>query len=214
MRGIELIAPANTLQPATMMRTDRGLDALTYPSIDALKQATRHGQSLPAGRGAEARRGQSVAGPLGANRRSAISDLFPSVRVRALPPLGQMRERPGEGATAFVAKRSFPLMGSTRSHPKRQRRASFLARSLGCGKQRSSASGRAPSAWRSQSIERRGPAGLRDTHRGMPDESTTPDLVELVHRAFEAGGHRDIGALMSSYAPDAVCDMSPMGLGV
>jgi hypothetical protein len=55
---------------------------------------------------------------------------------------------------------------------------------------------------------------LRDTHRGMPDESTTPDLVELVHRAFEAGGRRDIGALMSFYAPDAVWDMSPMGLGV
>jgi hypothetical protein len=50
--------------------------------------------------------------------------------------------------------------------------------------------------------------------RGMPDESTTPDLVELVHRAFEAGGRRDIGALMSFYAPDAVCDMSPIGLGV
>jgi ketosteroid isomerase-like protein len=48
----------------------------------------------------------------------------------------------------------------------------------------------------------------------MPDESTTPDLVELVHRAFEAGGRRDIGALMSFYAPDAVWDMSPMGLGV
>jgi hypothetical protein len=36
MRGIELIAPANTLQPTAMMRTDRGLDALTYPSIDVL----------------------------------------------------------------------------------------------------------------------------------------------------------------------------------
>jgi hypothetical protein len=36
MRGIELIAPANTPQPATMMRTDRGLDALTRPPIDML----------------------------------------------------------------------------------------------------------------------------------------------------------------------------------
>ena len=84
VRGIELIDPANALQPATMMRTDRGLDALTYPSIDALKQAIRHPQSLPAAWRIETRRGQSVAGPLGANRRSAISELFRFVCGRSL----------------------------------------------------------------------------------------------------------------------------------
>src|ERR1019366_48986 len=46
MWGMKLIDPANTLQPATMMRTDRDLDALTYPPIDALNQATGHPQSL------------------------------------------------------------------------------------------------------------------------------------------------------------------------
>jgi hypothetical protein len=34
-----------------MMRTDSDLDALTYPPIDALKQATRHPQSVPTGPG-------------------------------------------------------------------------------------------------------------------------------------------------------------------
>ena len=55
MRGVELIDPANTLQPATMMRTDRGLDAPACPPIDALSQAFRHPRSLPAGPRAEAR---------------------------------------------------------------------------------------------------------------------------------------------------------------
>jgi ketosteroid isomerase-like protein len=47
----------------------------------------------------------------------------------------------------------------------------------------------------------------------MAEESTTPDLVELMRRSFEAADRRDFGALMSFYAPDAVWDMSPMGLG-
>jgi hypothetical protein len=34
--GLELIGPANPLQPTAMMPTDRGLDALTRPTIDAL----------------------------------------------------------------------------------------------------------------------------------------------------------------------------------
>ena len=38
-----------------MMRTDRGLDALTRPPIGALNQASRHPQSLPAAPRAEAR---------------------------------------------------------------------------------------------------------------------------------------------------------------
>jgi hypothetical protein len=41
----------------------------------------------------------------------------------------------------------------------------------------------------------------------MSQESTTPDLVELMRRSFEAADP------MSFYAPDAVWDMSPLGLG-
>ena len=46
------------------------------------------------------------------------------------------------------------------------------------------------------------------------EESTTPDLVELVRRSFEATDRRDSGALMSFYAPDAVWDSSPLGMEV
>ena len=45
-RRFQLIDPANTLQPATMMPTDRDLDALARPPINALNQATGHPQSL------------------------------------------------------------------------------------------------------------------------------------------------------------------------
>jgi ketosteroid isomerase-like protein len=50
----------------------------------------------------------------------------------------------------------------------------------------------------------------------MPDreESTTPDLVELVRRQLEAVNRRDLDTLMSIVAPDAVYDTSPHGLGV
>jgi hypothetical protein len=54
VRGVELIDPANPPQPAAMMRTDCGLDALTGPPIHTLNQATRHPQSLPAGPRVEA----------------------------------------------------------------------------------------------------------------------------------------------------------------
>ena len=47
----------------------------------------------------------------------------------------------------------------------------------------------------------------------MPEESTTPDLVELVREAVAAGSRRDLDALMSFYARDAVWDLSPMGIG-
>jgi ketosteroid isomerase-like protein len=40
----------------------------------------------------------------------------------------------------------------------------------------------------------------------MSEESTTPDLVELVHGAFEAASRGDVDALMAFYAPDAVTD--------
>ena len=40
----------------------------------------------------------------------------------------------------------------------------------------------------------------------MPEESTTPDLVELTRLAFEAANQGDIDAVMSFFAPDAVLD--------
>jgi hypothetical protein len=55
VRGVELIDPANTPQPAAMVSTDRCLNALACPPIDALSQAFRHPQSLPAGPRVEAR---------------------------------------------------------------------------------------------------------------------------------------------------------------
>jgi len=38
----------------------------------------------------------------------------------------------------------------------------------------------------------------------VPEESTTPDLVELVRRLDEAANRLDFDAAMSFYAPDAV----------
>jgi ketosteroid isomerase-like protein len=55
---------------------------------------------------------------------------------------------------------------------------------------------------------------LRDTHREMPEESTTPDLVELVRGAVEAANDRDMDAFMSGCPPDGVYDTTPSGLGV
>jgi ketosteroid isomerase-like protein len=47
----------------------------------------------------------------------------------------------------------------------------------------------------------------------MPEESTTPDLVELVRRQIEAAQRRDFDALMSFYATDAIWDGSSFGAG-
>jgi ketosteroid isomerase-like protein len=57
------------------------------------------------------------------------------------------------------------------------------------------------------------PERLRNTCREMADESTTPDLVERQKRLTEAASRRDLDELMALYAPDAVYDMSPMGMG-
>jgi ketosteroid isomerase-like protein len=38
----------------------------------------------------------------------------------------------------------------------------------------------------------------------MPDESTTPDLVELTRRAYEAAGRREFDAMMGVFGPNAV----------
>jgi ketosteroid isomerase-like protein len=42
----------------------------------------------------------------------------------------------------------------------------------------------------------------------MFEESTTPDLVELVDGAFEAVNRSDLDGLMRFYAPDAFVDMT------
>jgi ketosteroid isomerase-like protein len=47
----------------------------------------------------------------------------------------------------------------------------------------------------------------------MPEESTTPDLVELTRHAWEASSRHDGDALMGFYAPDAVLDLSDAGIG-
>jgi uncharacterized protein (TIGR02246 family) len=45
----------------------------------------------------------------------------------------------------------------------------------------------------------------------MPEESTTPDLVELLGRALEAANRRDLDAVASSFAEDATFDGRGLG---
>jgi ketosteroid isomerase-like protein len=45
------------------------------------------------------------------------------------------------------------------------------------------------------------------------DESTTPGLVELVRRSVQAATDGDLDCVLTLYAPDAVWDMSPLGMG-
>jgi ketosteroid isomerase-like protein len=47
----------------------------------------------------------------------------------------------------------------------------------------------------------------------MSEESTTPDLEELVRWSVEAANERDYDRVMTIYAPGAVWDTSPIGLG-
>ena len=47
----------------------------------------------------------------------------------------------------------------------------------------------------------------------MPEESTTPDLVELTRRTYEYASERNWEALLSFYGPESVWDMTPLGLG-
>ena len=46
----------------------------------------------------------------------------------------------------------------------------------------------------------------------MPDESTTPNLVEIMRRRFEALNKHDIDAVMSFFAPNAILDVGSLGL--
>ncbi len=48
----------------------------------------------------------------------------------------------------------------------------------------------------------------------MSEESTTPDLVELVRRQVEAANRHDLDAFMSFCPPDGVYDASRDGVGV
>ena len=73
------------------------------------------------------------------------------------------------------------------------------AHSLGCGKQRSCAS------------ERHVVAASGILAAVMSEESTTPDLVELMGRAFEAASRRDLDAVASSFAEDATFDGRGVG---
>ena len=47
----------------------------------------------------------------------------------------------------------------------------------------------------------------------MSEEPTTPDLVELSRRAYEATSRHDIDTLVGFYAPNAVWDGSNVGIG-
>ena len=47
----------------------------------------------------------------------------------------------------------------------------------------------------------------------MPEESTTPDLVELTRRTYESLSRRDLDALLRDYGDDSVLDLTPVGLG-
>jgi ketosteroid isomerase-like protein len=48
----------------------------------------------------------------------------------------------------------------------------------------------------------------------MSEKSTSPDMVEIQRRSIEAVNRRDFDAMLSFWGPDAVWDMSNMGLGV
>ncbi len=49
-------------------------------------------------------------------------------------------------------------------------------------------------------------AAVGDTQPTMPEESTTPDLVELVRKQVEALNRGDLNGVMSSVAEDGVLD--------
>jgi ketosteroid isomerase-like protein len=52
---------------------------------------------------------------------------------------------------------------------------------------------------------------LRDTGRVMPEESTTPDLVELTRRVYDAADGGDFDPMMRLFRPDAVWEQ-PEGI--
>src|SRR5882762_4554469 len=48
----------------------------------------------------------------------------------------------------------------------------------------------------------------------MSEQSATPDLTELARRQLDAVNRRDLDAVMTAIAPDAVYDTAPSGMGV
>jgi ketosteroid isomerase-like protein len=48
----------------------------------------------------------------------------------------------------------------------------------------------------------------------MTQESTTPDLEEVLRRLIEAVNRRDLDAMLGDLAPDVVYDTSPSGFGI
>jgi ketosteroid isomerase-like protein len=48
----------------------------------------------------------------------------------------------------------------------------------------------------------------------MTEESTTPDLVELVRQQNEAANRGDIESMTGFYAPDVVFDLAERGIGI
>src|SRR2546423_15687051 len=59
-----------------------------------------------------------------------------------------------------------------------------------------------------------GAACTRDTGSVASEESTTPDLVELMRRRVDAADSGDVEAMTSFFASDAVWDSSPIGMEV
>ena len=55
------------------------------------------------------------------------------------------------------------------------------------------------------------PCGI--LRRRMSQESTTPDVAELTRLMMEAANRHDLGIVMQFHAPDAVWDLSEVGLG-
>jgi ketosteroid isomerase-like protein len=47
----------------------------------------------------------------------------------------------------------------------------------------------------------------------MPDESTTPGLVELMRRIEDAAKRGDVAMMLSNFGPDSVWDDTAIGLG-
>jgi len=47
----------------------------------------------------------------------------------------------------------------------------------------------------------------------LPDEPATPEPIDLVRQAFDAGNRHDVDAIVSFHAPEAVWDLSDEGLG-
>ena len=47
----------------------------------------------------------------------------------------------------------------------------------------------------------------------LPDEPATPEPIDLVRQAFDAGNRHDVDAIVSFHAPEAVWDLSDQGLG-